>query len=482
MSCILIADDNQDIIITLELLLTSQGHEVIAASTPAELMQQLTRSTPDLILMDLNYQLDSTSGQEGLTLLQQIRTSHQNIPVIVMTGWATIELAIATLKGGANDFIQKPWQNDQLLHCINTQLSLQASQQLSQRLTKENQQLRKQLNEQPVQLVAESAAMQQLLSQIQRLERSDSSILLLGENGTGKSLLASYIHQHSKRAGHPFVSVNMGAIAEGLFESELFGHVKGAFTGANAKRTGRFERAEHGTLFLDEIGNIPGNQQAKLLSVLEDKRYEMVGSSSSKQADVRLISATNADLKALIKEGDFRQDLFFRLNTITLIVPPLRERKDDIIPLAQSILQKLAQQNGLHCPVLTDDAIQALLQYAWPGNVRELHHACERALFLNHNDQIDADLLALAPADSAPLSTSTDGNAEGESEGNATGNATESTANETPIMPLTLSLDDIEKQAIEQRLHHFNGSVQKTAASLGLSRSAWYRRIEKHNL
>ncbi|MGC0121562.1 sigma-54-dependent transcriptional regulator [Pseudoalteromonas piscicida] len=456
---ILVADDNPDIITSVQLLLAEFDYQVFSATTPTELLNALETKHFDLILMDLNYHLDSTSGMEGLELLANIRAKW-DIPVIVMTGWATVELAITALQQGANDFIQKPWQNEHLANSIKTQLALSDSQRLSKKLSAENNQLRTQLSNNHCTLIADSPAMQKLIAEIDRLRESQSSILLTGENGTGKTLLARYIHNDSLRSQQPFISVNMGAIADGVFESEFFGHKKGAFTGAITSREGLVKQAQCGTLFLDEIGNTPLSQQAKILSVIEEKMYTPVGSTQVYHADVRVISATNMDLVRAIMEGTFRQDLFYRLNTIELRVPSLRERLEDIPLLVDHMLDKLIAEYSFAPIRLTNCAMEKLKAHSWPGNIRELNHCIERAVFMCQNGVIDAHHLHLVTEPAA----------------------TTANAAVTAAVPLNLTLDELERQAIIERLEHYAGNVKKTAASLGLSRSGYYRRIEKYNL
>lgn len=458
-TAILVADDNPDIITSIELLLGDDDYDISSVSTPADLLNTLANKSFELILMDLNYQLDSTSGKEGLELLHKIRKL-SDIPVIVMTGWATIELAIHALQQGANDFIQKPWQNEHLVNSLTTQLALYSSQKLSKKLSIENEQLRHKLKAVAHKIIAASPAMQTVLTQIEQLKNSHSNILLTGENGTGKTALARYIHLNSQRKDGPFVPVNMGSIAEGVFESELFGHNKGAFTGAHETRKGRFELAQRGTLFLDEIGNTPLTQQVKLLTAIEEKTFQPVGSSQTRNADVRIISATNMDLAKAIGESRFRQDLYYRLNTIVIHVPPLRERIEDIQPLVQQTLLKLVEEQGLAPVSITAQAIAKLQNHLWPGNIRELNHCLERAVFMCENGIIDAVHLHL----SIEIANSTDA------------------IDTNSAIPLHLTLDEIERQAIVQRLKHYAGNVKETATSLGLSRSGYYRRIEKHDL
>lgn len=456
---ILVADDNANVRTALRLLFESEGMQVDAVATPAEALERGRRDRYDAILLDLNYALDTTSGQEGLQLVTALNAQEDCAPIVVMTGWATVDLAVAAMKGGASDFIAKPWDNERLLQILRAQIDLCRARSSEKRLRAENQLLREQLQPRDEDgLIAASAPMRALLDRLNQLARSDMSILLTGENGTGKSLLAAHVHRRSARAQQSFIAVNMSAVTESLFESEMFGHVKGAFTDAHTSRIGRFELAERGTIFLDEIGNMSVLQQGKLLRVIEERAFERVGSSRTQQADVRIVSATNVDLDRAVAEGRFRQDLLYRLNTVTLHVPPLRERAADIVPLAEHFLRHHAHRYGRPAPHLGASAALALQRHDWPGNVRELGHLMERALFLSQNDTIDTDDLHL-PATATTIAP--------------------------PYPAGTGSLptfDAVERDLIEQRLAHFRGNAIAAARSLGLSRSAFYRRLEKHQL
>lgn len=455
---ILIADDDPHILTTLKLLLKPQNYQVVTVSSPAELLTVLARRSFSVALIDLNYQADTTSGKEGLALIAQIKALDEDMPVVVMTGYSSVEIAVAGMKEGAADFIQKPWKNERLLTILQAQIHIQQMAKNGQKLAQENALLKAQQNADSQNIVAESSVMQQLLSQLSKLAKSEMNILFTGENGTGKSMFAGYLHQQSARHQQSLISVNMGAITDNLFESEMFGHVKGAFTDAKETRIGRFELAEGGTIFLDEIANIPLSQQAKLLRVLEEKQFEKVGSAKTQQVNVRLVSATNADLSNLIEQGQFRQDLLYRINTIEINIPPLRERIADILPLAQYFLSLFATKYGLEKHQFTEEASTGLKQYHWPGNIRELSHMIERAIFLSQQQVITLIDLGLAPQ---TLNVGVDG---------------------TVIDYKNDSLENIEKQIIEERLARFNNNGHEAAASLGLSRSSYYRRLEKHKL
>lgn len=451
---LLIADDDPQILLALRIMLQPEGYQLTLCQSPAEVLNELRQRDYDAVLLDLNYQADTTSGREGMHLLQQISVTDESPPVIVMTGYGTVGIAVEAMRHGAADFIEKPWDNERLLSVLRNQISLQQQRRQSRLLTAQNQLLQQHLQSLPAGIIAQSGTMQQLLEQLAKLAQSEMNILLTGENGTGKSLLADYLHRSSSRSNRPFVPVNMGAISENLFESEMFGHVKGAFTDAKAHRIGRFEMAEGGTLFLDEIANVPLSQQAKLLRVLEQRQFEKLGSSKTQQADVRIVSATNANLTELVQQGAFRQDLLYRLNTVEIVVPALRDRPADILPLAQSFLQAHASKYRLPLPELSNAALCALQQYQWPGNIRELSHVMERALFLCQQTQIDVADLSLPVA------------------GLSVGLVDFQQA----------TLDQIEREVLLQRMQRLQNKPEQIAESLGLSRSAYYRRLEKFGL
>jgi len=461
-SHILIADDDASIVAALRLFLKSEGFKVTTATSPAEVEFLIKSNEIDLALIDLNYQLDTTSGIEGVELTQKLKNYDANIAVVCMTGWATVEIAVQVMQSGAGDFIQKPWENDRLLSVVNNQLALRQQTKNNLKLTEENNNLKQQIavldgND----MVAESAAMKSLLTTLEQISKADINILITGENGTGKSLLASHIHQLSTRADNTFVSVNMGAITDSLFESEMFGHVKGAFTDAKENRIGRVELAEQGTLFLDEIANIPLTQQAKLLRLLEEHQYEKVGASKTQQANIRVISATNSDLPQMVKDKSFRQDLLFRLNTFVVEIPPLRVRLDDILPMAEAFIVKCAARYNKAVPKLSGQAEQQLLSYQWPGNVRELSHTIERATLLA-SDEILPEHLMLVDVVNEP--------------------AQETLSIEHYAFEDEMTMDDIEKLVIEQRLKLNKGNASDAAKSLAMSRSAFYRRLDKFGL
>lgn len=452
---ILVADDDEGILSALSMLLRSEGFSAVTVDSPEHALAAIRRQDFSLIITDLNFSLDTTSGDEGLKLISAIRQLDELVPIVVMTGWGTIEVAVNTMKNGANDFIQKPWENDRLVAIVKNQIKLANIQIHSQKLSQQNQLLREEVNPSN-DIICVSDAINRVLETLQQLAKSDVSVLFTGENGTGKSMFARYLHDVSTRKNAALISVNMGAVTESLFESEMFGHLKGAFTDAKATRIGRFELAHEGTLFLDEIANIPYSQQGKLLRVLEESEFEKVGSSKTQRVNFRLVTATNSDLDLAVSEGKFRQDLLYRINTVVIEIPPLRKRIDDIIPLANSFLLKAAKKYAQ--PVLTIEtaAEQALKAYSWPGNVRELGNLMERAQILCRDSKIKIDDLGL--------------NAMHEP-----GKIIEASRLENDLRPIA----DIEMEIIDKRLNYYEGDVIKAAKSLGVSRSALYRRLGK---
>lgn len=448
---ILIVDDDEDILSALTLLLDAEGFASVKADSPESALLALRQQIFSLVLLDLNYSLDTTSADEGLRLISAIRQDNEQVPLVVMTGWGTIDVAVTAIKNGADDFVQKPWENDRLLMTINNQLRLAEAQKKSQKLTRQNELLQTEICP-AVDIIAESEAMKRVLETLHQVARSDASVLLTGENGTGKSLFARWIHKLSPRREAPQVSVNMGAVTETLFESEMFGHTKGAFTDAKAPRIGRFELADGGTLFLDEIANTPYSQQGKLLRVLEDRQFEKVGSPVTQTVDFRLISATNANLEQAVSEGKFRKDLLYRINTVEIEIPPLRQRVDDIVPLAKSFLVKAAKKYS-QPPLDVSSGVEKLLrEYSWPGNVRELNHVMERGHILCKTSCIQPWDLGI------------------------NGSLGESLEDQGIELK---SLAALEQDIISRRLAYFDGDAMKAAKSLGLSRSAFYRRLEK---
>jgi DNA-binding NtrC family response regulator len=452
---ILIADDQPDVITALRLLLKGESYDITPASSPAAAMRVIEKQELDLVLIDLNYTRDTTSGSEGMQLLSRIRAIDPTLPVVVMTAWGSVDIAVEAMRRGARDFIQKPWENARLLAVLQTQIELAQALRRSQRLEAENLTLREDggTTGRP-QIVAESPAMKSILNVIDRIGPANANVLITGENGTGKEVVARSLHAVSERAAKPLVSVNAGALAEGLFESELFGHVRGAFTDAKTDRVGRFELADGGTLFLDEIANVPMTLQPKLLRVLETGEFERVGSSKTKKVNVRVLSATNADLKDDVAAGKFRQDLMFRLNTVEIHVPPLRERREDIAPLAEHFLRRHSEHYRRGHMWLTEQALDALRAHSWPGNVRELDHVIERAVLMTTTETVSAIDLALQTTPAAQLSARLE----------------------------EMSLEDAERLLIKKALARFEGNANRAAEALGLSRSALYRRLQKYGL
>ncbi len=447
---VLVADDQPDVVDALRLLLKAEGFAVEAASSPAGVLAALDTSDIDVVLSDLNYTRDTTSGREGLDLLTSIRERDDTLSVVVMTAWASIDIAVDAMRRGARDFVGKPWDNQRLVTILRTQAELTRALRRSRRLESENRALAGEPSTTPV--IAESAAMQRILDIVARIGPSDANVLLLGENGVGKGTIARALHAGSARRSRPLVTVNVGGLSEGVFESELFGHVKGAFTDARTDRLGRFDLADEGTLFLDEIANIPMALQARLLRVVESGEFEPVGSSRTKRSDARLISATNADIDREIAAGRFREDLLFRLNTIEIRIPPLRERREDIPALAQRFLDVHARRYRKTLRGIDASALQALVEHSWPGNVRELEHTVERAVLLAAGHTIrPADLVLRTPAEARTLLED-------------------------------MSLEDVEAFLVKKALARFDGNVSRAADALGLSRSALYRRMERYGL
>jgi DNA-binding NtrC family response regulator len=447
----LIADDQVEVIEALRLLLKGEGYEIERASSPAGTLRALESAAFDVVLMDMNYARDTTSGQEGLDLLGQIAALDPTLPVVVMTAWGSIQGAVAALRRGARDYVEKPWDNARLLATLATQVELGRALRRARRLEDESRALRPEGA--PV-LIAECPAMRPVLELMERVAPSAANVLVSGEHGTGKEVVASWLHSASPRATHRFVGVNVGGLSEGVFESELFGHVKGAFTDARADRIGRFELADQGTLFLDEIADVSLPLQAKLLRVLQTGELERVGSSRTLRVDVRVICATNRDIGEEVSEGRFREDLYFRLNTIEIALPPLRERREDIPALAAHYLEKHATRYDKSLEGFDADATRALLSYPWPGNVRELDHVVERAVLLARGDEIAAADLTLRTAP-----------------GRGGGGRLEE-----------LTLEEAERVLIESALRRASGNMTEAARALGLSRSALYRRVRSHGL
>ena len=445
---ILIADDQTDVLEALRLLLKTEGYQIETVKSPAAVIKAIEARDFSLVLMDLNYTRDTTSGQEGLDLLNKIQTVDASLPVVVMTAWASVDVAVEAMRRGAKDFITKPWDNPRLIAIVRNQMELGHAVRAYRRLEQENQLLR---GKGGPTLIAQSAAMRPVLEVLARVGPSDANILITGENGTGKGVIAQALHAVSVRAAQPFISVNMGGLPEGVFESELFGHVRGAFTDAKSDRAGRFELADSGTLFMDEICNIPLSQQAKILRTLETGEYERVGSSRTYHVNVRLISATNADVAAEVANGKFRQDLLFRLNTISIHLPPLRERREDIPLLAQHFFKQHVERYRKAITGFDAGALEAMQNHGWPGNVRELDHAVERGVLMSTGKVVRAADLGLS-------------------------------AGQAVTRVEDMSLEEVEAHLIKKTLARCDGNARRAAEELGLSRSAFYRRLEKYGL
>jgi DNA-binding NtrC family response regulator len=447
-SRVLIADDQRDVLEALRILLKGEGHQTESVTSVSGIFNALQQRDYALLMMDLNYTRDTTSGQEGLEVIPKIQALDSTLPIVVMTAWATIDLAVEAMKRGARDFVPKPWENERLLTIVRTQIELGSALRKGRKLEAAN----KLLGGNVPNMIADAPSMRPVVEMIPRVAPSDANVLITGENGTGKSLIAQALHALSPRASHSMITVNMGGLSETLFESELFGHVKGAFTDAKSDRAGRFELADESSLFMDEIANIPLNQQAKLLRVIETGEFERVGSSKTLHANVRIISATNANLADEVAAGRFRQDLLFRLNTIEIALPPLRERREDIIPLANNFLSQHAQRYRKELIGFDETARDRLLQHSFPGNVRELDHVIERAVLMARGSHLKAADLGL------------------------TSGGGESKTLED------MSLEEVEAFLIKKALARNNGNARKAAEALGLSRSAFYRRLQQYGL
>jgi DNA-binding NtrC family response regulator len=451
---VLIADDQPAVIEALRLLLKGEGFEIKTVAAPGDVLEALGRQSFDAALIDLNYTRDTTSGQEGLDLLARIRAVDASLPVVVMTAWGSVDLAVEAIRRGARDFVQKPWENERLLTILRTQTELVGALRKGERLEAENQMLRKENGHGRPLLIAASEAMRPVLELVEHIGPSDANVLVTGENGTGKEVIARTLHALSPRASKPLVAVNAGALSEGVFESELFGHVRGAFTDAKSDRVGRFELADGGTIFLDEIANVPPNLQPKLLRVLETGEFERVGSSQTRRTDVRVLSATNADLQEEVAAGRFRQDLLFRLNAVEIRLPPLRERCEDIPKLCEHFLRVYAHRYRKNLVGFEPAALEALCANPWPGNVRELDHVVQRAVLMARGDEVRVVDLGLQPV--------------------------REMGGERRLEEM--SLEEVERLLIQKALKRFGGNVSQAAEVLGLSRSALYRRMQKYEL
>jgi DNA-binding NtrC family response regulator len=446
---VLVADDQPDVLEALRLLLKGHGYETETVTSPNAVLAALDKRDYDALLLDMNYTRDTTSGKEGLDVLYKLQSLEPHMPVIVMTAWGSIDGAVEAMRRGARDYIEKPWDNARLMAILGTQIELGRALRRAQRLESENRLLRR---DHLPKIIADSPRMKPILQLMERVGPSDANVLITGEHGTGKELVAQWLHASSPRAQRSFVAVNMGGLSEGVFESELFGHVKGAFTDAKTDRIGRFELADQGSIFLDEIGTVPLAMQAKLLRVLQTGDVERVGSSKARHVDVRVISATNANLQEEVSSGRFREDLLFRLNTIELHLPPLRERREDIPPVAMHFLRRHATRYRKQLGGFDAGAMQLLLDHPWPGNIRELDHAVERAVLLAQGELVRGVDLGLRTSTGA-----------------------------APRLE-DLTLEEVEKLLIQKALGRYEGNVSQAAKALGLSRSALYRRISSYGI
>ena len=445
---ILIADDQQDVLQALRLLLKGEGFETDTVTSPSSTAEAIESSEYDLLLMDMNYTRDTTSGQEGLDLLSRIQALDGTLPVVVMTAWGSVEGVVEAMRRGAKDYVEKPWDDGRILATLRTQVELGRALRRSQRLEDENRRLR---HDGLPDFIAGSKVMQPVLQLMDRVAPSDANVLITGEHGTGKEVTAQWIHAASERSSNALVTVNAGGLSEGVFESEVFGHVRGAFTDAKTDRVGCFELADGGTLFMDEIANVGLKEQAKLLRVIETGELQRVGSSKMRRVDVRVISATNADVEKEVAGGNFREDLLYRLNTVEIELPPLRDRREDIPALATHYLGRLSSR--YRKPLEFDaSALQALSTHVWPGNIRELAHVVERSILMAQGNKITTADLGLR---GRPESGSSLEN---------------------------MTIDDAEKYLIQKALDRHGGNVSEAADALGLSRSALYRRLQRHGI
>jgi len=447
---ILVVDDDRAVRSSLKLLLKQAGYQVETLDGPSDALNWIRREVPSLILMDMNFS-NETSGREGIELLQKVRVFHPRVPVILITGWGTIGLAVEGIKKGANDFITKPWDNEGLLESVRTHLMMSGDDHRS--MTRKELDDRFNLSN----IVGEDPAFLEVLNAVGKVAPTGATVMIRGESGTGKELIAEAIHNNSRRRKMPFVKVNLGGIATSLFESEMFGHRKGAFTDAKSDRKGRFEMAEGGTIFLDEIGELDASMQVKLLRVLQERQYEILGDSQSRKADVRVICATNRDLEEMVNKGTFREDLYYRINMINLLVPTLRERPDDIPLLARYFVQEACIENSLPLATLSKEAAQFLKKYAFPGNIRELKNIMQRTVLLSAGEILSEEDFREQIEQKQPL----------------------------PSHSRRIGLQTIEgaeKQLIEETFDFYKGNLSQVARSLGLSRGALYRRLEKYNI
>ncbi len=450
---ILIIDDDVDVLNAARLLLKRHVEQVDVEQNPKYLSDLIVSGSYDVLLLDMNFSGDFSSGKEGFKWMEQVKRIDPALSVILITAYGDVEKAVKAMKHGAVDFVLKPWQNEKLIATVKNAINLTHSKRQVETLRAQQQELGSQLDQQYQSMIGKSESMQRVFTTIEKVAATDASILILGENGTGKELVARALHRRSARKGDVFISVDMGAISENLYESELFGHTEGAFTGAVKNKAGRFEVASGGTLFLDEIGNTPSSLQHKILSALESRYITRVGSTVSKKIDIRLITATNSDLYQMVEQGTFRQDLLYRINTIEIKIPPLRNRKEDIPLLSSHFLKLFASKYNKDISGFSISAINELQAYNWPGNVRELQHAIERAVILTENKQLQADDFLLRPQRASKIDPAAN-----------------------------MKLDELEKIAVQNAIQKHDGNISKAAEELGLTRASLYRRMEKYDL
>ncbi len=452
---ILIIDDDEDVLLAAKMLLRKHAENVLIEKNPKKIPFLLNNDTYDVILLDMNFSKDITSGKEGFFWLNEIRQRDPNAVVILITAYGDVEMAVTALKEGATDFVLKPWQNEKLIATLSSAVKLKKSYNEVDQLKQKNKRLEEDINQPFKEIIGESPAIKQVFAIVDKVAVTDANILILGENGTGKELIARAIHQRSQRQDNVFISVDMGAITETLFESELFGHKKGSFTDAKEDRAGRFEVANNGTLFLDEIGNLSMPLQSKLLTVLQNREVTRIGSNKSTSIDIRLVCATNMHIHEMVKDNTFRQDLLYRINTVELHLPPLRDRVEDIALLAGHFVSIYSSKYRKQAKKVSPAAIKKLEKYHWPGNIRELQHAIERAIIMGEKT-------ALNPEDFFFLSHRPEGNKEAGVD--------------------SYNLDEVERNVIQKAIHKHGGNISKAAKDLGLTRASLYRRLEKHGL
>jgi DNA-binding NtrC family response regulator len=454
MSNILIVDDDHDVLTSARIFLKRQNFNLRTLDNPEQIPYEIQNFNPDVILLDMNFKLDITSGKEGIFWLEKIMEINPNISVIMITGYADIDKAVQCVKSGAIDFISKPWQNEKLLSSINAATQLSESKKEISQLKQTNRSLIKSNSKVATQIIGESESIKRIFSQIEKLADTDANVLILGENGTGKELVAKALHNLSSRKDYPIITVDLGLLQKNLFESELYGHKKGAFTDARETKIGKMELAHKGTLFLDEIGNLPIEIQPKLLRSLEDRTFQQLGSNETKKVDVRLVSATNSNISELIDKQLFRKDLLYRINTMEINLPPLREREEDSILIAQFYLELYSKKYNKNIRSISPSLKKSILQYSWPGNIRELRHSVERAVILNETGELNQNDLVL----------------------------TENITRDEGEQINTLNLEEIEKNAIQRALKKNKGNISTAAKELGLTRAALYRRLDKFEL